>query len=416
MKERQRCGNGNNGGREGSYLELQTSKLDNLDRTFHRLIRSTKISEVPNSSNNSSAFASDSTILKSHNVDFDYDLANFDSNLGVCISKFSLDNMANNYRTFKELATIDIMCQPWCIQYSELEQAQSYELKSGLIHLLPKFYGFVGEYPYKHLKEFHGERNLISNMASNIQQSGVIGFATSKVLNEVVSTRNRRLENTITQLTFLVRQLAIGQHHISPLVRVRGICAYVEHPIDVCPIFAEVATMMGDQQYRQLHDQYLNWRYGSHPTQHIPTTTSIQTITTYAACTIEFLGGFGQISQLATIVNQLQSRGSKQIPFQTVLSPQATMSVITLRNIAGANVARVVEVIEVQPPLPSIMHPSIIQPLQPLVITANKLQAKQKERLLQDLKKLRDFYEHLVKHSTLSIITSQERKKEENEI
>ncbi|RDX77624.1 Pro-Pol polyprotein, partial [Mucuna pruriens] len=31
----------------------------------------------------------------------------------------------------------------------------TYELKSGLIHLLPKFHGLVGEDPYKHLKEFH---------------------------------------------------------------------------------------------------------------------------------------------------------------------------------------------------------------------------------------------------------------------
>ncbi|RDY12259.1 hypothetical protein CR513_02959, partial [Mucuna pruriens] len=32
---------------------------------------------------------------------------------------------------------------------------KSYELKSGLIHLLPKFHGLAGEDPYKHLKEFH---------------------------------------------------------------------------------------------------------------------------------------------------------------------------------------------------------------------------------------------------------------------
>ncbi|RDX72687.1 hypothetical protein CR513_47789, partial [Mucuna pruriens] len=32
---------------------------------------------------------------------------------------------------------------------------QTYELKSGLIHLLPKFHGFAGEDPHKRLKEFH---------------------------------------------------------------------------------------------------------------------------------------------------------------------------------------------------------------------------------------------------------------------
>ncbi|RDY10971.1 hypothetical protein CR513_04434, partial [Mucuna pruriens] len=63
--------------------------------------------------------------------------------------------MENNDRTLKELATPDVVYQPWCIQYPQLEPAQSYELKSGLIHLLPKFHGLVGEDPHKHLKEFN---------------------------------------------------------------------------------------------------------------------------------------------------------------------------------------------------------------------------------------------------------------------
>ncbi|RDY05552.1 hypothetical protein CR513_10598, partial [Mucuna pruriens] len=63
--------------------------------------------------------------------------------------------MENNDRTLKELATLNVVYQPWCIQYPQLELAQTYELKSGLIHLLPKFHGLAGEDPHKHLKEFH---------------------------------------------------------------------------------------------------------------------------------------------------------------------------------------------------------------------------------------------------------------------
>ncbi|RDX64052.1 hypothetical protein CR513_57437, partial [Mucuna pruriens] len=63
--------------------------------------------------------------------------------------------MENHDRTLKELATPNVVYQPWCIQYPQLEPAQTYELKSGLIHLLPKFHGLAGEDPYKHLKEFH---------------------------------------------------------------------------------------------------------------------------------------------------------------------------------------------------------------------------------------------------------------------
>ncbi|RDX82863.1 hypothetical protein CR513_36297, partial [Mucuna pruriens] len=55
----------------------------------------------------------------------------------------------------QELATPDVVYQPWCIKYPQLEPAQTYELKYGLIHLLPKFHGFSREDPHKHLKEFH---------------------------------------------------------------------------------------------------------------------------------------------------------------------------------------------------------------------------------------------------------------------
>ncbi|RDX97914.1 hypothetical protein CR513_19251, partial [Mucuna pruriens] len=43
--------------------------------------------------------------------------------------------MENNERTLKEMATPDVVYQPWCIQYPQLEPAQSYEITSGLIHL-----------------------------------------------------------------------------------------------------------------------------------------------------------------------------------------------------------------------------------------------------------------------------------------
>ncbi|RDY13923.1 hypothetical protein CR513_01084, partial [Mucuna pruriens] len=66
-----------------------------------------------------------------------------------------LGQLENHDRTLKELATLYVVYQPWCIQYPQLEPAQTYELKSGLIHLLPKFHGLAGEDPYKHLKEFH---------------------------------------------------------------------------------------------------------------------------------------------------------------------------------------------------------------------------------------------------------------------
>ena len=55
-------------------------------------------------------------------------------------------------RTIRELASPDAaITQNMCIQYPDGEC----ELKSGLIHLLPKFHGLAGEDPYHHLKENH---------------------------------------------------------------------------------------------------------------------------------------------------------------------------------------------------------------------------------------------------------------------
>ncbi|XP_024041424.1 uncharacterized protein LOC112098931 [Citrus clementina] len=64
-----------------------------------------------------------------------------------------MDRPAPVERTLRELAEPDLNQQPLCIQYADLEV--NFELKSGLIHLLPKFHGFAGEDPHKHLKEFH---------------------------------------------------------------------------------------------------------------------------------------------------------------------------------------------------------------------------------------------------------------------
>ncbi|KAK7368301.1 hypothetical protein VNO80_10326 [Phaseolus coccineus] len=54
-------------------------------------------------------------------------------------------------RTLGELAAPDVSFQTMSIQYPDGQC----ELKSGLIHLLPKFHGLAGEDMHKHLKEFH---------------------------------------------------------------------------------------------------------------------------------------------------------------------------------------------------------------------------------------------------------------------
>ncbi|RDX71208.1 hypothetical protein CR513_49471, partial [Mucuna pruriens] len=53
-------------------------------------------------------------------------------------------------------------------------------------------------------------RHLISNMASNTQQFGIRRPSQARMVNEIGATSNQRLENQLTELTLLVRQLAVG--------------------------------------------------------------------------------------------------------------------------------------------------------------------------------------------------------------
>ncbi|XP_024981754.1 uncharacterized protein LOC112518337 [Cynara cardunculus var. scolymus] len=61
--------------------------------------------------------------------------------------------MANPERTLREWAAPNVAEQPLCITYPSEEV--SAELKTGLIHLLPRFHGLANEDPYKHMTEFH---------------------------------------------------------------------------------------------------------------------------------------------------------------------------------------------------------------------------------------------------------------------
>ncbi|KAI3669357.1 hypothetical protein L6452_40590 [Arctium lappa] len=63
------------------------------------------------------------------------------------------EDMANPERTLREWATPNVDEQPLCIAYPTEEV--SAELKTGLIHLLPRFHGLDNEDPYKHMTEFH---------------------------------------------------------------------------------------------------------------------------------------------------------------------------------------------------------------------------------------------------------------------
>ncbi|RDX84683.1 hypothetical protein CR513_34229, partial [Mucuna pruriens] len=64
----------------------------------------------------------------------------------------------------------------------------------------------------------------------------------AQIVNEIGVTSNQRLENQLTELTSLVRQLAVGQHQPTIAAKVCGICTSVEHPINLCPTLQEIES------------------------------------------------------------------------------------------------------------------------------------------------------------------------------
>ncbi|RDY09063.1 hypothetical protein CR513_06640, partial [Mucuna pruriens] len=68
-------------------------------------------------------------------------------------------------------------------------------------------------------------RHLISNMASNT----AIWDQRSRPTSNVNAIDNLRLQNQLTELTSLVRQLVVWKHQPSMAARVCGICTFVEH-------------------------------------------------------------------------------------------------------------------------------------------------------------------------------------------
>ncbi|XP_073290995.1 uncharacterized protein [Primulina huaijiensis] len=77
-----------------------------------------------------------------------------DIDLEIERSESDQEEMAGQaQRTLMELANPNVIQQPLCIRFPTTDS--TFELKSGLIQLLPTFRGLAGEDPHKHLKEFH---------------------------------------------------------------------------------------------------------------------------------------------------------------------------------------------------------------------------------------------------------------------
>ncbi|XP_037494808.1 uncharacterized protein LOC119370546 [Jatropha curcas] len=171
-------------------------------------------------------------------------------------------------------------------------------------------------------------KRLIANMAANSQQFGMRMDHTSKKVNEV-STSN--LEKQISDLTSLVRQIAVGNMQA---VKTCGICLVPGlvpgHATDMCPTLQEDELVQqanavgnfGQQQCR--YDPYSNsynpgWRdhpnlsYGNQPMQN------------------RYQQQRPQVNQPSSS-RQNQAQNSGKLPSQSVINPKENASAILLRS------------------------------------------------------------------------------------
>ncbi|RDY04637.1 hypothetical protein CR513_11628, partial [Mucuna pruriens] len=171
------------------------------------------------------------------------------------------------------------------------------------------------------------------------------------MVNEVSVIDNLRLENQLTELKSLVRQLVVEQHQPSAATRVCGICTFMEHPTNMCPTLQEIESdhpesigSIGRYQYEK-QSMIVNNLEGI-STSRIRVKGNIQLknldppralLRVKIAINRKNLNAMiqdlkMQVGQLANSVSQLQSVGSENLPSQTIPNPKGNASVVSQRS------------------------------------------------------------------------------------
>ncbi|KAH9679689.1 hypothetical protein KPL71_026230 [Citrus sinensis] len=210
-------------------------------------------------------------------------------------------------------------------------------------------------------------RELISNMAANVQQFGSRQDLTSRKVNEAnISSVEQRLD----KLTSLVEKFVVGNVQ---QVKTCGICYNMGHLIDMCPTLqeepVEQANAVGGfpgmpqrrydpyaQTYNPGWKDHPNFSYGVRPSgfpqQYPPrqpaspqlnsksgisleeivkslatNTQQFQQATTASIQNLE-----NQMSQLATTVSRLESQVLGRLPSESEVNPKQNVSAVILRS------------------------------------------------------------------------------------
>ncbi|RDX72588.1 hypothetical protein CR513_47901, partial [Mucuna pruriens] len=143
------------------------------------------------------------------------------------------------------------------------------------------------------------------------------GPTASRVRKEVVATGS--LEDSLEELTSLVRQQAAGQHHNRPPMQECGMCGSVGHPTNACPILYDIEL----QQYQAPpFQQPISQPSSASLLEEFMKQLAMNNMKFQEDIYVTLQDLQTQIGNLTTTANQLHSKRFGRSPSQTIPSPQ----------------------------------------------------------------------------------------------
>ncbi|KAA0060435.1 reverse transcriptase [Cucumis melo var. makuwa] len=264
-------------------------------------------------------------------------------------------------KTLRELVKPDEDQRPLCIIIPPT--TQPFELKSGLIHLLPIFKGSSGEDPHKHLKDFHMvcdsmRPHGISKETTKFTSLSFFPYGCRKEMALLLRTRNTvdaagggaLADKHPTEARELISRMAensqsFGNRASEPdnsLTKECGVCGLVGHPNDKCPeVIVDVNIVRRYDPHSNTYNSgwrdnpNLRWRNDNQKHTQAPPTSSNQgtnledIIKALATNTLSFQQEMKQqMTQLTTTISKMDGKG--KLPAQP---DHANVSAILLRSV-----------------------------------------------------------------------------------
>ncbi|KAF7839089.1 DNA-directed DNA polymerase [Senna tora] len=225
-------------------------------------------------------------------------------------------------KTLREHAAPQVNQAPLCIATPTLQAPL--ELKSGLIHLLPKFRGLMNEDPYQHLKEFHVVCSSMKPERVTEEQIKLRAFPFS--LDGAAKEWLFYLPaGSVTSWEEMMRLFLDRYFPSSRVINARrDICGIKQKNFQsrsqVPSSSQQPSSSRSDSSLEDIVKSLaLNTQQFQMSTQQFQneTRSSIQSLES-------------QVSKLATSMSKLESQG--KLPSQTEMNPRQNVSAITLRS------------------------------------------------------------------------------------